>query len=122
MEMTMSTQHHPHAEFDRFPKLREDLIAEFGKDGIESVIEKFIAAEQADFCWEGRFAEMDLGEFEGLDELEQECRRVAILGYFQGGYHAAICIVDEEREPIALLRMQEFDSLECAEAAFLASR
>lgn len=117
----MSQSQHDHAAFDRFPELVQDLTAEFGSDGIGTIIDRFIAAEQADFCWEGRFAEMNLGEFESLDDDEEGRERVAVLGYFRSRYYIATCIVDQERCVRALLKVRQFESFESAESAFLAS-
>ena len=117
----MSQSQHDHAAFDRLPDLVRDLTAEFGSDGIGAIVEKFIAAERADFCWEGRFAEMNLGEFESLDDDEEHSERVAVLGYFRSQYYVATCVVDEERHVRALLKVRQFESLESAESAFLAS-
>ena len=121
MEDTMSQSQHDHAAFDRFPDLVRDLTAEFGSDGIGAVVDKFIAAEQADFCWEGRFAEMNLGEFESLDDENEGHERVAVLGYFRALYYVATCVVDEERHARALLKVRQFNTFESAETAFLAS-
>lgn len=118
----MSQSQHDHAAFDRFLGLIRDLTAELGSDGIGSIVERFIAAEQADFCWDGRFAEMNLGEFESLDDDEEERKRVAVLGYFRAQYYVATCIVDQERHVRALLKVRQFESFESAESAFLASR
>src|SRR3546814_5374215 len=50
LEVQMTTLNtHPHAEFDRFPQLVTDLVAEFGTKGIDAVIAHFIEAEHADF-------------------------------------------------------------------------
>jgi len=117
----MSQSQHDHATFDRFPELVRDLTAEFGSDGIGAIVENFIAAEQADFCWEGRIAEMNLGEFESVDNEYEGCKRVAVLGYFRAQYYVATCIVDEERHARALLKVRQFESFEGAESAFLAS-
>jgi hypothetical protein len=121
MEDTMFQSQHDHAEFDRFPALVRDLTMEFGSEGIGAVVEKFIAAEQADFCWEGRFAERNLGAFESFDSDEEGCQRVAVLGYLRGEYYVAICIVDAERQALALLKSRQFASFESAETAFLAT-
>ena len=117
----MSQSQHDHAAFDRFPDLVQDLTAEFGSDGIGAIVDKFIAAERADFCWEGRFAEMNLGEFDSLDDDEELRERVAVLGYFRAQYYVGTCIVDEERHVRALLKVRQFESLESAERAFLTS-
>lgn len=91
---------HPHAEFDRFPQ----LIEEFGAGFVDAVI----AAEEADFAWDSRFAEHDLG-----------ARRVRIIGYFRRRYLVATCLVDGKRRVRALLKLCRFDCLAEAEAAFL---
>ena len=117
----MSQSQHDHAAFDRFPDLVRDLTAEFGSDGIGAIVDRFIAAEQADFCWDGRFAEMNLGEFENVDDEYQGCERVAVLGYFHAQYYVATCIVDQERHVRGLLKVRQFESFGNAESAFLAS-
>lgn len=117
----MSQSQHDYAAFDRFPDLVRDLTAEFGNDGIGAIVDKFIAAERADFCWEGRFAEMNIGEFESVDGEYEACDQVAVLGYFRARYYVATCIVDQERHVRALLKARQFESLESAEGAFLAS-
>ncbi len=117
----MSQSQHDHAAFDRFPELVRDLTAEFGSDGIGAIVDRFIAAEQADFCWEGRLAEMNLGEFESLDDEYEGCERVAVLGYFRAQYYVATCVVDQKRHVRALLKVRRFESFESAESAFLAS-
>ena len=117
----MSQLQHDHAAFDRFPELVRDLTAEFGSDGIGAIVDKFVTAEQADFCWEGRFAEMNLGEFESLDDDEEHRELVAVLGYFRAQDYVATCIVDEERHVRALLGVRQFESFESAESLFLAS-
>ena len=120
MEHTMSQSQHGHAAFDQFPELVQDLTTEFGSDGIGAIVEKFIAAERADFCWEGRFAEMNLGEFENVDGEYEGCDQVAVLGYFRGQYYVATCIVDQERHVRALLKVRQFESFGSAESALLA--
>jgi hypothetical protein len=120
MEDTMSQSHHDHAAFDRFPELVRDLTAKFGSEGIGMIVDTFIAAEQADFCWEGRLAEMNLGEFESLDDDEEARERVAVLGYFRGRYYVATCVVDHERSVRALLKVRQFERFNSAESAFLA--
>ena len=121
MEDTMSQSQHDHAAFDRFPELVRDLTVEFGSDGLGAMVERFIVAERADFCWDGRFAEMNLGEFESLDGDEEYRERVAVLGYFHAQYYVATCIVDQERHVRGLLKVRQFESFGNAESAFLAS-
>lgn len=117
----MSQTQHDHAAFDRFPDLVRGLITEFGSDGIGAIVDKFIAAEQAEFCWEGRFAEMNLGAFDSVDGEYEGCEQAAVMGYFRGQYYVATCVVDQERDVRALLKVRQFESLESAEMMFLAS-
>ncbi|HLG90331.1 MAG TPA: hypothetical protein VKZ79_24430 [Alphaproteobacteria bacterium] len=118
----IAIHHHPHADFDRFPQLVRDLTNEFGPDGITAVVERFIDAEQADFYWEGRIAEMPLGPFYGaFDDEEDAGLGVAILGIFRGRYYVATCVVDAARRVCALVRVRHFGDLSSAESAFLTS-
>lgn len=116
----MTTQQHPHAELDRFPQLVRDLDSAFGGDGLMEVVERFIAAERAEFHWAGRIAERNLGAYESLDEEDEPFERVSILGYFRSRYYVATCVVDAARDVHFMLRVREFDGFETAEAAFLA--
>ena len=111
---------HPHAEFDRFPMLVESVKEEFGTDGLMSNVERFIEAECADFHWDGRLAEMNLGASERLDDEDEAFEAVAIIGYFRCRYYVATCVVDAERHVRWMLRLRHFDSFESAEQAFLA--
>jgi len=112
---------HLHAAFDRFPQLYRDLIGEFGSGNIDAVVEHVIAAERADFYWDGRIAEMNLGVWEKLDDADEAVERVAILGYFHGRYYVATCLVGGDRCVHWLFGLRHFDSFEDAEKAFLAN-
>jgi len=103
---------HPHAEFDRFPQLAE----EFGSD-----IDRIINAELADFIWESRFVERDLGVWEGFDDGDESGEMVQIIGYFRSHYIVATCIVDGNRQVQMMLKQRQFDTFEDAEQAFLYS-
>ncbi|MGK2942262.1 MAG: hypothetical protein ACSLFJ_11370 [Immundisolibacter sp.] len=117
----MTTLHtHPHAEFDRFPQLLDSLAQEFGHDGILSIAERFIEAERADFHWDGRLAEMNLGAYESLDGEDEVFESVAIIGYFRSRYYVAACVVDAGRHVRWMLHLRHFDSFENAVQAFLA--
>lgn len=118
----MTTLHiHPHAAFDRFPMLVESVKEEFGTDGLMSNVERFIEAERADFHWEGRLTEMNLGAYESFDDEDEAFEAVAIIGYFRSRYYVATCVVDAERHVHWMLRLRHFDSFESAEQAFLAT-
>jgi len=118
-EEPMSVSDHPHASFDRFPQLVRDLELEFGPDGLDPVIERFVDAELGEFVWDGRIAERDLGPHEsfGDDEFEGS-DLVRILSVFRGRYRVATCIVDRSRRLQMMLVMHDFDDLPSAEFAF----
>jgi len=121
LEVPMSHIHiHPHAAFDRFPMLVESVKEEFGTDGLMSNVERFIEAERADFHWDGRLVEMNLGTYESLGDEDEAFEAVAIIGYFRFRYYVATCVVDAERRIRWMLRLHNFDSFESAEQAFLA--
>ncbi|MGK9171506.1 hypothetical protein KXR53_34805 [Inquilinus limosus] len=110
---------HPHASFDRFPQLVRDLEIEFGPDGLQAVVERFVAAELADFVWDGRIAETPLGAYEDSDDNEFDgSDLVRILSIFHGRYRVATCVVDRSRRLQMMLVMHEFDDLSSAENAF----
>ncbi len=111
---------HPHAAFDRFPQLLDSLAEEFGRDGGLAMAERFIQAEWADFHWDGRFAEMNLGPCESFDEGEDELQSVAIAGYFRGRYYVAICDVDGARRVERMLGLRHAGSYDEAVVMFLA--
>src|SRR3546814_17270753 len=116
----MTTLHpHPHAAFGRFPQLVRDLTVEFGTDGIDAVVDQFIEAERADFHWDGRIAEMNLGAWESLDEEHEAFELVAVIGYFRSRYYVATCVVDGSRHVHWILRLRHFESFESAEKPFL---
>lgn len=108
---------HPHVALDHFPQLVRELVAEHGPDGIATVVEHVIDAEHGDFCWAARLVERHLGPIEqSLDEDGAlPCARVAILGYFRRRYYVAICLVDADRQLIAMLRVRPFEHRAAAE-------
>ena len=110
---------HPHAAFDRFPQLLDSLAEEFGRDGLIGIAERVIDAEYADFHWDGRFAEMNLGACEGFEDEDEAFERVAIVGYFRGRYYVATCTVDAERRVEGIAALCHCPTYEAAVAKFL---
>ena len=118
-EDPMCTLDHPHALFDRFPQLVRDLKIEFGRDGLDAVVERFVAAELGEFVWDGRIAERDLGAYESLDDDEFDgSDRVRTLSIFRSRYRVATCIVDRSRRLQMMLVIHDFNDLPSAEFAF----
>src|SRR3546814_14058975 len=110
---------HPHAEFDRFPMIVESVKEEFGTDGLMSNVERFIEAERADFHWDGRLAEMNLGAHESLDDEDEAFEVIAIIGYFRSRYYVATCVVDAQRHCNCMPRLPTFATSQHAKNAFL---
>ncbi len=112
-EVVMSQVHaHLHTEFDSYPLLLE----EFGTYQVDRIID----TEAADFHWDSRFAERNLGAYEGFDDGEDDGEIVRIIGFFRGQYYVATCVVDGNRRVRTMLRLTHFDRVENAETAFLA--
>ena len=116
----MLPTNHPHASFDRFPQLVRDLEIEFGPDGLDAVVQRFVEAELGEFVWDGRIAEKPFGFCEDVDDDEFEgSDRVRVLSIFRGRYRVATCVVDRSRRLQMMLVMHAFDDLQSAENAFL---
>jgi len=115
----MPATNHPHASFDRFPQLVRELEIEFGPDGLDAVVERFVEAELGEFVWDGRIAERHLGAYESCDDDEFEgLDRMRVLSIFCGRYRIATCVVDRSRRLQMMLVCREFDDLPSAENAF----
>lgn len=110
---------HPHAAFDHFPQLVNDLKEEFGSEGLASVVEHFIDAERADFYWDSRIAETR-GKPIGDDwELtDGPTQKVDALGFYRGRYYVAAFIVDQDRRVEWMTKARHYDDFAGAEAAF----
>jgi len=116
----MPSTNHPHASFDRFPQLLRDLEIEFGPDGLDAVVQRFVEAELGEFVWDGRVAERHLGAYESPDDDEFDgSDRVRALSIFRGRYRVATCVVDRSQRFQMTLVINEFDDLAGAEFAFL---
>lgn len=107
-----------HASFDPFPKLVDSLIADYGRGGAVIEAERLIAAEYADFHWDSRIAEMNLGAHDDVDEDAELFERVAIIGYLRGRYFAATCAVDGERRVDRVILLRHADTFDAAVALF----
>lgn len=111
----------PHAEFDRFPALAASLAQQFGSEGLDGVITRILQAEHAEFCWDGRLAEMPLGAYQdGIEETETGRGIVRVLGYFQARYYVATLVIDADRRVEFLLRYRLAETFAAALANFFA--
>jgi len=94
------------------------LELEFGRGVAEGLAQRFIDAEDSDFCWDARLQERWLGAYAMLDEDEIELDRVAILGRLDGRWFVAICIVDGDAMPHGMMGRRTFMTRKAAEEAF----
>lgn len=117
----MSDLIHAHADFDRFPALAESLAQQFGAEGLDSVVARILQAEQAEFCWDGRLAEMPLGAYQdGIEETETGREIVRVLGFFQARYYVATLVIDADRRVEFLLRHRPAETFAVALVNFFA--
>jgi hypothetical protein len=116
LEASMTT--HPYTTFDRFACLLAELTEEVGSVEAQHLADRIVEAESADFHWEARFAEKNLGAFESWGEEEKTLTKVAIIGCFRERYYVATCLVSSERRVHTLLRLRYCESVESAQKAF----
>ncbi|MBV9841886.1 MAG: hypothetical protein JOY99_10235 [Sphingomonadaceae bacterium] len=103
-------------------KLIAGLEIEFGRDAGAALAERFLAAEESDFCWDARANERWLGTYIDADGDDLELERIAIFGRLDGQWFAATCIVDGEGMPHGMTAHRHFESRREAEQAFANAR
>jgi hypothetical protein len=104
---------------DAVSALIAGLEREFGSDAGRALADRFLAAEDTDFCWEARVEERFLGRYESLDEEDVELDRVAIFGRLEGTWFTGICIVDGEGHAHGMISQQRFASAKAARKAWV---
>lgn len=109
---------YPQSGTDRFAALVDDVRTEFGEEGLMANVERFIAAEQPEFIWDGRFQEHYLGEWMGVEEGETNLFCILILSHFGGEFFVASCVIDGDERLHSMTRQRSFSSREQAEEAF----
>lgn len=111
-------------------KLVAGLEIEFGHGAGEALATRFLEAEEVDFVWEARVCERWLGALEcdgecggGRKEIgEIELDRVAIVGCLDGGWYAAVSIVDGDGQAHGLMARRACASEGMAREAYAALR
>ena len=95
---------------------RVDMLrAEFGAVLAARILE----AEELDFLWDGRVLERYLGQHFGVEcDDGVELSRMAIVSFFDGSWHAAVCVADGDGDAVALLWQCVCDGYEDALATF----
>jgi hypothetical protein len=72
------------------------LEREFGQGAGQALAARFLDAEEVDFRWDARSEERWLGLYESPDDGECELDRIAICGWLDAHWFAAIMLVDGE--------------------------
>lgn len=107
-------------------RVTEALIAgleiEFGRGAGAALAERFLAAEEADFCWDARVGERWIGAYESVEDDGFELDRVAILGRLKGRWFVAQMIVDGDGCAHGMLGKREFGSERAARKALADAR
>ncbi|WP_454882617.1 hypothetical protein [Sphingomonas oryzagri] len=104
---------------DAVSALIAGLEREFGSDAGRALADRFLAAEDTDFCWEARVEERFLGGYDSIDEEEFELDRVAIIGQLDGAWFTGICIVDGEGHAHGMISQRHFGSAKAARRAWV---
>ena len=94
------------------------LEHEFGSDAGRALADRFLTAEDTDFCWDARIEERFLGAYDSLDEEEFELDRVAIIGHLDGAWFTGICIVDGEGHAHGMISQRHHVSARAARKAW----
>ena len=102
-------------------RVTEALIAgleiEFGRGAGAALAERFLAAEEADFCWDARVEERWIGAYESLEDEAFELDRVAITGQLKGRWFWAQMSVDGDGCAHGMLGRRELGSARAARKA-----
>ena len=93
------------------------LEIEFGRGAGAALAERFLAAEEADFCWDARVEERWIGAYESVGDDGFELDRVAIVGRLKGRWFVAQMIVDGEGCAHGMIGKREFRSARAARKA-----
>ena len=94
------------------------LELEFGRGAAEGLAQRFLAAEESDFCWDARVEERWLGAYATQDDSDLELDRVAICGRLDGRWFVAISIVDGDGMQHGMMARRTFPSRKSALKAF----
>lgn len=103
---------------DAVSALVAGLEREFGEGAGRALADRFLAAEDTDFCWQARIEERHLGGYESLEEEDAELDRVAIIGRLDGAWFTGICIVDGEGHAHGMISRRRFGSAKLARKAW----
>jgi len=94
------------------------LELEFGRGAAEGLAERFVAAEECDFCWDARVEERWIGAYVAAADEDFELDRVTILGRLDGRWFVAMVIVDGDGMAHGLMAKRTFASRKAARLVF----
>ena len=94
------------------------LEIEFGHGAGEALAERFLTAEESDFCWDARVEERWIGAYATIDEEDIELDRVAVIGRLDGRWFVAVCIVDGDEVAHGMMGRRTFEREREAREAF----
>jgi hypothetical protein len=95
------------------------LVAEFESD---TLAQRFLDAEEADFHWRSRLDERLLGRYQSVDDEQQTLTRIAVIGRMQARWYVAMCLVDSDHTVDDLLWVRRFDAKAEAQTIFETAR
>jgi hypothetical protein len=99
-------------------KLISGLEIEFGSRAAEGLAQHFLNAEEVDFHWDARISERWLGAYKAQDDDDLELDRVAVMGFLDGRWFVATCIVDGDGNAHGMLGCRKFCNESAARNAF----
>jgi hypothetical protein len=113
----MTVQQHIQSDDRVVSALIAGLELEFGHRAADALAHRFLEAEAADFHWDARQQERWIGSYDSVDDEDCELDRVAILGWLEGCWFVAICIIDGEGQAHGLSGKRCFGTRDDAERA-----
>jgi hypothetical protein len=98
------------------------LEIELGRGAEETLVHRFMDAEESDFLWDARGEERWLGFYESFGDDDLELDRIAIWGRLDGRWFMAIMLVDGEGMPRATIAKRISHSRDIARKAMVDAR
>lgn len=94
------------------------LELEFGRGAAEALADRFIAAEESDFCWDARIEERWLSAYATEIEDDFELDRVAVVGRLDGRWFVAVILVDGDEMAHGMMGKRTFPTRKAAHLAY----
>jgi hypothetical protein len=94
------------------------LELEFGRGAGEALAQRFLDAEDADYCWDARCEERWIDAYDSIEDDDMELDRVRILGRLDGKWFVAVMIVDGDGNAHGMIGKRTFGRVGEARKAF----